>query len=188
MTADELRAFTLLTVMLTTHFGLFTLTNLWFRKGLNEQTSKEFSVRLSLFVIGNLWPITWTAYLIYVSCDKISSVMRHRRVQKLVHECNRLEKEVADKEGELERLKDSRAELEEIIVRQTAEIRELEASDNSPTSLPPYTPDVWKAIRELERRLNGTESYIKHRDRMNSCTKAGKEVTYYILRRRNWSC
>ena len=68
MTADELRTFTLLTVMLTAHVGLFTLTTLWFRKDTAECSKKMVVPNIVLFFLGNLWPLTWTAYLVYASC------------------------------------------------------------------------------------------------------------------------
>jgi len=172
MTADELRAFTLLTVMLAAHAGLFTLTNLWFRKGMAECTKKMAVPNIALFFLGNLWPLTWTTYLIYVSCDWVTGRMRMSRINELIKENNQLEEAYAslrEQLAELRAIEIHRKSHEDArsFLKKAKEVSDgLRSLEDPRTELPPYTPDVWKAIRELERRLNGTESYIKHRDHL----------------------
>ena len=186
MTADQLRAFTLLTVMLTAHVGLFTLTNLWFRKGMAKCSEKTVAPNIVLFFLGNLWPLTWTAYLVYASCAWVTGRMRMSRINELIKENNQLEESltlsrntVSDLEEAYVSLREQLAELRAIeihrkshedarsFLKKAKEVSDgLRSLEDPRTELPPYTPDVWKAIRELERRLNGTESYIKHRDHL----------------------
>jgi len=138
---------TLIFVGLFAHLIIFTFTNIWFRKDLAEWTKKQPITHVTLFILSNLWPLTWLAYLVYSLCAYCGAVIQQQRLQDLVNENN----ELLTENNKL------RIELESLRVHQESHRKRL----------PPYTPDVWKAILELERRLNGTESYIKHRDHLD---------------------
>ncbi len=170
MSKYELSVGTLLIQLLIAHIAIFVITVVWFRKDLAEWTKKQPITYVTLFILGNFWPLTWIAYLVYATCSYFGAVVQQQRLLDLIDEN-------ANLEGQIERLKDQLAEIrdEELCHRSREETKELlktaaevSAGFNSlksPTSLPPYTPDVWKAIKELRNRVRAVETYLGKWDR-----------------------
>lgn len=169
-------------IILGIHVFMFTGTLTYFQKDLPEDTRSQPITKITLFILGNIWPLTWMAWSVYAICYKISCVKRNQRIQKLVDKNTKLLDEIHAIEKELKHQQEVNRKLEEEIhqnshklslqtVGQT--IAQLEDQDRKrreselakkrhPNSskkphpreeLPPYSPDVWKAIRKLEMML-----------------------------------
>lgn len=141
---------TLIFVVLFVHLIVFTFTNIWFRKDLAEWTKKQPITHVTLFILSNLWPLTWMAYVIYAGCTFVWGARQQKRLQDLVDENNRLTDEIAA-------LKASVNVVNQAYEARCAEIEALRVHQESHRKhLPPYTPDVNKSIRELELKLEGS--------------------------------
>lgn len=176
MIAEHLDTRTLVIVLVATHIGLVSITCIYFWNALTELAKTQTTPKIALFLLGNVWPLTWTCYLAYVFCDHIGWRQRMGRIQMLVDENNRLQKEIDRLREQQKRLDgdvtivgDGYINLPHQSIDADKLVEMLEWFDqvrNSPTPLPPYTPDVWKAIRELQKRTNKTELQL---DGMVAC-------------------
>lgn len=146
---QNIDAGTLIFIGLFVHLVFFLFTNTWFRKDLTEWTKKQPITHVTLFILSNLWPLTWMAYVIYAGCTFVWGARQQKRLQDLVDENNRLTDEIAA-------LKASVNVVNQAYEARCAEIEALRVHQESHRKhLPPYTPDVNKSIRELELKLEG---------------------------------
>lgn len=146
---QHLDAGTLIFIGLFVHLIFFLFTNTWFRKDLTDWTKKQPITHVTLFILSNLWPLTWTAYAIYAGCTFVGRAHQQKRLQDLVDENNRLTDELAA-------LKAAVNVVNQSYEARCAELAALRVHQESHRKhLPPYTPDLNNSIRNLELKLEG---------------------------------